>query len=127
VALAAARRGRRRSLAGRPRALVLGIGGAAALLVFGLVWLVTKQFSAPAGPRAGVNQCLAGTSDKSLTRVDCTASNAAWKVLGKLDGVPAADINNDQLCSAYPRTERIFWEGPDAGRGYALCLEPIAK
>ena len=124
--------GRRRAApeAGGRRWLVWVLGTVGAVLAFGLARLVSGLFfDGPPEPRALPSECLAGSTDRALAWVGCDEASARWRVVGKLDGVPEQDYAaNQQLCSAYPTTERIFWEAANRDeRGYALCLEPARQ
>ncbi|WP_232667096.1 LppU/SCO3897 family protein [Pseudonocardia sp. TRM90224] len=103
--------------------MVVLAGGFAALIVFGI-----SAARSSAGS-AGVGDCLTGAKDADeITKVDCAAPEAAFVVLGRVDGVTESD-GGTTACVAYPETTRSYWEGKRGvtTTGTAICMKPIAK
>lgn len=82
---------------------------------------------------ATVGSCLAGdTLDSASARpvnnmeiVDCSASNAKYKVVGVVPGKTKAQFNaENDTCDAYPSAKSELWEGTSSGSGVVLCLAP---
>jgi hypothetical protein len=103
--------------------IVLCIGG-----IFGIAALNKDNPS-----NAKVGDCLAGDDMDSTTAkpvsnvkiVACTASNAKYKVVGKVDDKTETDFNIDNhVCDAYPTAKSALWQGETGKKGSVLCLEP---
>ena len=116
---------------------ILGIvGGILALLLIlclvGVFFIMRNADSDLAG--AKVDQCLAGDEIKdtatqpNLKVVDCGASDARYKIVGKLDGKTMAEANDDTLCQPYvdKGAEASYWQEQSrgAGKGPLFCLAP---
>jgi hypothetical protein len=103
--------------------VVLCVGG-----IFGI-----SQLNKDNASNAKVGDCLAGDSMDSTTAtevkhikiVSCTASDAKYKVVGKVDGKTQVDFSvDDHLCDAYPTAKSALWQGETGKKGSVLCLEP---
>jgi hypothetical protein len=78
--------------------------------------------------KAEVGQCLAGTTPEQLNAddlkiVDCTASDAGFKVVQRVEGKTYAESNN--ACTD-EQTEFVFWSGKEGAAGTTLCLARTA-
>jgi len=105
-----------------------------AVCVGGGAFLWNSAKTDPANAKVG--NCLAGetmdsTTAKSVNNikvVDCTATDAKYKVVGVVDNKTEAQfrIDND-ICKAYPTAESALWQGTSGKAGSVLCLEPVKK
>jgi hypothetical protein len=112
----------------RPRRtrLFIRLGILAVVVIVGIVIAVINSHSDPAG--ASVGQCLSGdlNSADSVKQTDCTANNAAYKVLAVLDNKSESDYNSDSICTDVPNADAVFWEGHDGeSDGTILCLQKL--
>ena len=96
--------------------------------------LLNKAKSDPANAKVG--NCLAGETMDSTTAkpvsnikvVDCTATDAKYKVVGVVDNKTESDFNADNnICKAYPTAESALWQGTSGKPGSVLCLQPVKK
>ncbi|GAB1689466.1 hypothetical protein [Krasilnikovia sp. M28-CT-15] len=104
-----------------------------AVLFLGVVGLVLRVVLAPDPTKdAKAGDCLASEAAKNvkvgqqtaaeMKMVDCSASDAAFVVLGRVDGV--TDIKNP-ACEKYVKEgEQYLAYASQSGDGYLLCLKP---
>ena len=106
--------------------LVVCVGGGA------LLWNNVKENPT----NAKVGDCLAGETMDSTTarevhdikKVDCTATNAKYKVAGIVENKTEIQFKIDnEICHAFPTAESALWQGTQGKPGSVLCLEPIKK
>jgi hypothetical protein len=85
---------------------------------------------------AKVGDCLAGQTMDSTTAQDvsdvrivsCTASDAKYKVVGKVPNKTEVQFNaDDHICDAYPTAVSALWQGRAGGVGSVLCLADAKK
>lgn len=86
---------------------------------------------------AKVGDCMpaavAEAGRSSLTgvdKVDCTAAEAAFKVVGIVKGKTSAQFDADTegtVCSPYPTWKNALWIGEEGKSGDVFCLEPVTK
>jgi hypothetical protein len=114
-----------------PKARRIGIIAAVAVAAIALLAVAGWFYLGRTKPvDAQVGQCLAGTTiDKldanKLKIVDCTASDASFKVVQRVEGKTDAESN-----SACPSavTEYVYWSGRSEGaKGTVLCLVTVKK
>jgi hypothetical protein len=105
-----------------------------AVCVGGGALLLKNAKSDPANAKVG--NCLAGdTMDSTNAKpvnnvkvVDCTATDAKYKVVGVVDGKTETDFKTDDaICKAYTTAESALWQGSPGKSGSVLCLEPVKK
>jgi hypothetical protein len=105
-----------------------------ALCVGGGALLLNKAKTDPANAKVG--NCLAGATMDSNTAqevnnikvVDCTASDAKYKVVGVVPDKTRVEWDTDKdICSTYPTAESTLWQGAAGKAGSVLCLEPVKK
>ncbi|MEU8120554.1 hypothetical protein AB0C21_17740 [Spirillospora sp. NPDC049024] len=84
-----------------------------------LVRIATKN--APESAKAG--DCVARDGD-SVKVVRCTDSNAAFKVVGKVENKTQVQfsVGSSTICRPFPGATSAFWKGEVGGEGYVLCL-----
>jgi hypothetical protein len=106
--------------------LVCCVGGGFAL------YKAVSSSSSSAGD-AQVGDCLKGkkidqSSDKfqdaSLTKTDCSATDALYKVVGRVaDKTQSQAATDDNICSAYADATSLYWFGKTGQKGTVLCLK----
>jgi hypothetical protein len=102
------------------------IGVVVAVVVLAGVW----YFSRDDAVKAEVGQCLAGTTPSELDAdklkiVDCSAADAGFKVVQRVEGKNYAE--SDGACTD-AATEFVFWSGKDKAKaGTTLCLARATK
>jgi len=109
-------------------------GGGVLRVVIGLVVLLVAVgvyffFNKDDASNAKAGDCLAGTSTtelkaKDLKIVDCTAGDANFKVLQRVDDKLYGE--SDAACTD-PATLYVFWTGKDGAKGTVLCLASVTK
>ncbi|GIH09950.1 hypothetical protein Rhe02_80170 [Rhizocola hellebori] len=79
---------------------------------------------------AKVGDCITETvkPDASDAKVvDCSKPEAKNKVIGIVENVPQADMDDADkaqlICDKFPTWENVIWYGKDNGKGQAWCLE----
>lgn len=118
---------------GRKKRLIIRFSVLAVLVVVGIVIAVINSKSDPGEAKAGdcIGNVPAASSDQTVTvddakKVDCTSSDARYKVLGTLNK-SESDFNSqptEQMCAAYPDAIGALYVG-DSGSsssGTVLCL-----
>lgn len=107
-----------------------------------LIWIVVLVLAGGAywffigskdATNAKVGDCLGGTSAAELDAdnlkiVDCTAGDANFKVVQKIDGKTQAqaDADGGSICTD-ATTEFYFWSGEEGKAGTVLCLATNKK
>jgi hypothetical protein len=124
----------------RPLKIILAVVGAVLLLccIGGVVIAVVNKdvFSRdPGGAKAG--DCLSGKSidqssdqfqNANLKVVSCTAGDAKYKVVGRVENKTQTDAQNDNnVCGAYPDATSLYWQGQKGKTGTVLCLKENGK
>ena len=102
------------------------IAGAAYLVRNGLNSDNTKQ--AQAGDCIGNLPDVAQGEDKAANGakvVDCTGSDALYKVEGRLEGKTEAQAKEETVCDAFPAADSWYRAIPSGGTGYVLCLSSV--
>jgi hypothetical protein len=104
------------------------------IIIFVVIAIVVAAgawyFSRDDAVKAEVGQCLAGTTPSELDAdklkiVDCSAADAGFKVVQRVEGKNYAD--SDGACTD-AATEFVFWSGEDKAKaGTTLCLARAAK
>jgi hypothetical protein len=69
----------------------------------------------------------ADNDDAKLRVVPCDGAEAAYKVLGIVNNKTQAEANTDDICSAYPDSDIVYWEGYTGRAGLVLCLQDLKK
>jgi hypothetical protein len=90
----------------------VGVGG----------WLYTTRNAAGS---AQVGDCLAGTTPEQLDasklkKVDCTASDAPFKVVERIPNKTESEANS--ACTESTEDRWVFWTGKTGQTGTVLCL-----
>jgi hypothetical protein len=68
------------------------------------------------------------TSLDGVSKVDCTSAEAAFKVLGIVNGKTSAEFDADKqgtMCAPWPTWENALWSGEKDKAGDVFCLEPV--
>jgi hypothetical protein len=95
------------------------------VVVVGVIAAVGWYFNRDAAVKADVGQCLAGTTPAELNAdklkiVDCSAADAGFKVVQRVEGKNYTE--SDGACTE-AATEFVFWSGEDKAKaGTTLCL-----
>ena len=81
---------------------------------------------------ASVGDCLNEAAADDIKTVPCDSTDAAYKVVGKIEGKTESEARSDDaICAAHPTTENIFSSGKETGNmsgdGMVLCLETLKK
>jgi hypothetical protein len=89
----------------------LGVGG----------WWFTRNDAV----NAQVGDCLAGTTPEELNadalkKVDCSASDAGFKVVERVENKTEAEANS--ACTESTEDRWVFWSGESGKSGTVLCL-----
>src|SRR5690606_22445512 len=72
--------------------------------------------------RAKVGDCMAGQTASDLRIVECADVAAEWTVVARLEGMTAAD-QDDDVCAASPNAAASFYmDGSRRSKGFILCL-----
>lgn len=70
-----------------------------------------------------VGDCMANVDRTTLKTVDCSASNAVYKVVAIVeDHAPPTDLSNP--CRNNRGASVSYWQGKPGGTGRVLCLKP---
>jgi hypothetical protein len=75
----------------------------------------------------GQASAAADNDDAKLRVVPCDSAEAAYKVLGVVGNKTQAEANSDSVCSAYPDSDVVYWEGYTGRAGLVLCLQDLKK
>jgi hypothetical protein len=75
----------------------------------------------------GQASAAADNDDAKLRVVPCDGAEAAYKVLGIVNNKTQAEANTDDICSAYPDSDIVYWEGYTGRAGLVLCLQDLKK
>ena len=94
------------------------------LLVLAIIGVAGWWFSRDNAPKAEVGNCLAGTTPEELNAdklkiVDCTSSEANFKVVQKGEGKTQANAESACTTDDY---KWVFWSGKEGQTGTVLCL-----
>jgi hypothetical protein len=89
----------------------VGVGG----------WFFTRNDAS----NAQVGDCLAGTTPEELNadklkKVDCTAADAGFKVVERVENKTRAE--SDAACTESTEDRWVFWSGEQGKAGTVLCL-----
>jgi hypothetical protein len=89
-------------------------------------WFYTRNDAV----NAQVGDCLAGTTPEELNasklkKVDCTASDAGFKVVERVENKTEAEANSS--CTESTEDRWVFWSGETGKSGTVLCLARNAK
>ena len=71
-----------------------------------------------------VDDCVKQVGTDRVEKVDCTSSEAKFKVLGIKDGVSQAGARLN-ACDAWPDATSIYWTGRTSASGTAYCLKGL--
>lgn len=71
-----------------------------------------------------VDDCVKQVSTDRVEKVDCTSSEAKYKVLGIKEGVSQAGARLN-ACDAWPDATSIYWTGRTSASGTAYCLKGL--
>ena len=89
--------------------LVTAVGAAA---------LVTSVTACGAG-RPELGDCVAVTGEDDIAKVDCSSSEAAYRVIGvEEEGTFLPSF----ACQEFPEAVQVYSETGGSGDGYTLCL-----
>ncbi|MFC3504385.1 hypothetical protein ACFOOK_25920 [Micromonospora krabiensis] len=114
----------------------LGIVGAilVALVIAGLKFGVASYFDKDATAEAKAGDCIAelpevtGTEEEEANNakvVDCTSTDAAYNVVGRVDGQTEAQAKEGAACDQYIKEGEdgyLFYSIEPGKTGYLLCL-----
>jgi hypothetical protein len=118
---------KKKSAVGR---LLLRVGLAIVVIVIGIV--VKDAFFGDKAKDAAVGDCIAASKDVKANEetnaeakvVDCTASDAAFSVVGRVNG--ETDTKSKSCDKFFKEGEEFYVYSSDAKGGYLLCLKPKA-
>ena len=68
------------------------------------------------------------TSLDGVEKVDCTSAEAAFKVVGIVNGKTGDEFDADKegtMCAPFPSWENALWIGEKGKSGDVFCLEPV--
>lgn len=105
--------------------LLKRIGGA--LLVFALIYAGKSLFFGSGIGAPKVGECVKVSSDNTETVVECTSSEAQYKVLGVATGISESEFDADtdgSMCETWPEATYGLWSG-NSSNGTVLCLGPV--
>jgi hypothetical protein len=71
-----------------------------------------------------VDDCVKQVGTDRVEKVDCTSSEAKFKVLGIKEGVSQAGARLN-ACDAWPDATSIYWTGRTSASGTAYCLKGL--
>jgi len=77
-----------------------------------------------------IDKPVASSSGDSVSAkiVACTSTDAAYKVVGRVNDKTEAESGNDSnVCAAFPEVETWYVAIPKGGKGYVLCLTEVSK
>jgi len=87
---------------------------------FGAAWFFTRDN----GDRAKVGDCVKPSGTDSVKIVSCSSPDAAYKVVGRLDGKTQVEAELS-ACDGFPGADAVFWEGKAGDKGLVLCLASV--
>lgn len=103
----------------------------------GFVLLKSTIFSSDATKKAQTGDCIGNLpqvgegEDKQAPDakvVECTSTDAAYKVEGRLENKTEAEATSDEICSAYADALYVYRAiDQSSGKGYVLCLSEVKK
>lgn len=113
--------------------VALVVGG----LKFGVASLVANAFFGDKAKDAKVGDCIAQMPSVAVGEqteadakvVDCTAGDAAFTVVGRVENQTQAQAKDSTECEQYVKEGEeysVYYSIPDGGTGYLLCLKPKA-
>jgi hypothetical protein len=95
------------------------------LVVIGAIAAGGWWFTRDNAVNAQVGDCLAGTTPEELNadklkKVDCTQSDAGFKVVERVENKTEAEANS--ACTESTEDRWVFWSGESGKSGTVLCL-----
>jgi hypothetical protein len=73
----------------------------------------------------GQASAAADNDDAKLRVVPCDSPEAAFKVVGVVNNKTQAQADATDVCTAYPDTDFVYWEGYVGRTGLVLCLQDL--
>ena len=73
----------------------------------------------------GQASAAANNDDAKLRVVPCDGPEAAFKVVGIVNNKTQIQADATDVCSAYPDTDFVYWEGYAGRAGLVLCLQDL--
>jgi hypothetical protein len=73
----------------------------------------------------GQASAAANNDDAKLRVVPCDSPEAAFKVVGVVENKTQVQADASDVCSAYPDTDFVYWEGYVGRTGLVLCLQDL--
>jgi hypothetical protein len=73
----------------------------------------------------GQASAAANNDDAKLRVVPCDSPEAAFKVVGVVENKTQIQADATDVCSAYPDTDFVYWEGYVGRTGLVLCLQDL--
>jgi hypothetical protein len=61
------------------------------------------------------------------TAVDCTSPSASHKVIGVVADKPSSELNDENVCKAFPQTVATIWLNDQGNPGTIYCLAELSK
>ncbi|GAA3197008.1 hypothetical protein ACFO1B_00955 [Dactylosporangium siamense] len=92
-------------------------------ILAGVGWYLNRD----AALNAKSGDCVHQVSANELKIVKCDASDADFKVVGKVDNKPESEAMgaNSTVCNAFEATTNVYWEGKPGKNGDVLCLQSL--
>ena len=92
-------------------------------VIAGVGWYLNRD----AALNAKSGDCVHQVSANELKIVKCDATDADFKVVGKVDDKPesAAMGADSTVCNAFAETTNVYWEGKPGKNGDVLCLQDL--
>ncbi|MGH8431517.1 MAG: LppU/SCO3897 family protein, partial [Solimonas sp.] len=114
----------------KKKGLLGGVGGIVGIIVVVVLGAGAWFLNRDSASNADVGQCLAGTTAAELDAdklkiADCSAADAGFKVVGKVDNKLQSE--GEAACAPYADTEFFFWSGDTGKAGTILCLATNKK
>jgi hypothetical protein len=103
---------------GRGKLLMIGLT-VLVLVAVGVTGYMKYHQITTSPDKAKVNDCLSGTTAKSVELVTCSDASAKWVVVGRaaINNVPTEDEQRI-ICANHPETESMYMKA----KSYVLCL-----
>jgi len=90
--------------------------------------LVNKANPLAVGDCIDQTQFTTSVSDvKGKKTVDCTDPAASHKVIGVVADKPSSELNDENVCKAYPQTVATIWLNDQGSPGTIYCLAELSK
>ena len=121
-------RRRRRAVAGRwiLTGLIVIVVALIALVV--LARLLNRSNPLAVGDCIDQTKFTTSVSDvKGKKTVDCTDAAASHKVIGVVTNKPSSELNDENVCKAYPQTVATIWLNDQGSPGTIYCLAELSK